>query len=379
MLWLDGRAVEKGPRMKTFFPGTAFRYLAGRVFVAVILTLAAFTAVDVLGEGSDRFSGWMSSGTTLVGLEYLALRTPFMVSQLLPVSLLGGVMFAFLLLHRAGEIVAFQALGISRMRIAFPALLVAVILGLFDFALAEGVVPVTNGHARRLLSAPVSGKIGISDDAGEAWIRTTDGFMVAKSYNRKHPQLEQVTVFLMGVYPEVKTVLQVESAIWDGQKWKLSGVRALKVKGDEEIFPVAVGRQLISASPSEFGSARPSNPEDFSLAELDAFIAELRRKKLDPAGYLVLRAMKFALPASCVILAALGVAFSLEVRPRSSGLGFKFALALATGIGYWMILGFMVSLGKSGIIPATLAAWLTDFLFGLLALSFFLFGEELQL
>jgi lipopolysaccharide export system permease protein len=183
----------------------------------------------------------------------------------------------------------------------------------------------------------------------------------------------------MGAYPEVQTILQVERAIWDGQKWKLFGVRALKVRNDQEIFRVLAGYLPINASPVDLTGARLSNPEDFSLAEIGEFISELRRKGLDPAGYLVVRALKFALPASCVILAALGIAFSLEVRPRISGLGVKLALALATGVGYWIILGFTVSLGKSGVLPATLAAWLPDFLFGLVALSLFLFGEELKL
>jgi lipopolysaccharide export system permease protein len=365
--------------MRIIFPQTTFRYLAGRVVVPVLLTLTAFTLVDVLGEGSDRFSGWMSSGNTMVGLEYLALRVPFMVSQLLPVSLLGGIMLAFLLLHRAGEIVAFQALGISRLRIALPAFVVATVLGLFDFALAEGVVPVTNYQAHELLSPRAGSRTNNSDTVGETWVRTKDGFMVATSYDRGRTQLKGVTVFQMGAYPEVQTILQVERAIWDGQKWKLFGVRALKVRNDQEIFRVLAGYLPINASPVDLTGARLSNPEDFSLAEIGEFISELRRKGLDPAGYLVVRALKFALPASCVILAALGIAFSLEVRPRISGLGVKLALALATGVGYWIILGFTVSLGKSGVLPATLAAWLPDFLFGLVALSLFLFGEELKL
>jgi LPS export ABC transporter permease LptG len=320
----------------------------------------------------------MSSGNTFNGLAYLALRVPFMVSQLVPVALLGGVMFAFVMLHRTGEIIAFQALGMSRTRIALPALLVAAILGLFDFALTEGVVPITNAHARKLLSLHPSGKIDNLNAAGETWVRTTDGFMAARYYDRKRAEADDVTVFLMGAYPDLRLILQAQRAIWNGRKWQLLGVRGLNVQNGGDVLPVLAGHQLTSASLSGFNSVGLSNPDDFSLAELDEFIAELRREGLDPAGYLVVRALKFALPASCVILAALGIAFSLEVKPRQSALGLKLALALVTGVGYWVILGFTVSLGKSGILPAALAAWLPDFLFGLLALSFFMFGEELQ-
>jgi lipopolysaccharide export LptBFGC system permease protein LptF len=51
-------------------------------------------------------------------------------------------------------------------------------------------------------------------------------------------------------------------------------------------------------------------------------------------------------------------------------------LAVATGVGYWMILGVCVSLGKSGLMPAWPAAWIPNFAFGALAVSTFLLGEE---
>jgi lipopolysaccharide export system permease protein len=112
------------------------------------------------------------------------------------------------------------------------------------------------------------------------------------------------------------------------------------------------------------------------LAELDAFIGELRREGLAPNGYLVVRALKFALPCSCLVMAALGLALSLKASPRRSGFGPKIGLAVATGVGYWIVLGITVSLGKSGLMPPWTAVWTPNFLFGGIALSIFLYDEE---
>ena len=118
------------------------------------------------------------------------------------------------------------------------------------------------------------------------------------------------------------------------------------------------------------------DPEEFSLWELDHYIHDLRNKGLDPGGYIVDRDLKYAMPLSCLIMVALGMALSLDPMPRSLSLGRSFGLAIGIGFGYWLAFGLTSSLGRSGIIPAAAAAWTPNAIFAALALSIFLFGEE---
>jgi lipopolysaccharide export system permease protein len=57
-------------------------------------------------------------------------------------------------------------------------------------------------------------------------------------------------------------------------------------------------------------------------------------------------------------------------------LGRSFGLAIVIGFGYWLSLGITASLGRSGLLPAVIAAWLPNFMFAMIAMSIFLFGEE---
>ena len=118
------------------------------------------------------------------------------------------------------------------------------------------------------------------------------------------------------------------------------------------------------------------DPEEFSLWELNHYIQTLRRKGLDPGGYLVDRDLKYAMPLSCIIMVALGLALSLDPLPRSVSLGRSFGLAIAIGFGYWLAIGLTSSLGRSAIVPPLAAAWTPNLVFATLALSIFLFGEE---
>jgi len=355
---------------------TVFWYLTKRILGPFLLALAAFTLVSLIGEGSDRFATWLRTGVALLGLNYLALRLPFMVSQLLPVSLLAGVMFGFAMLNRAEEVVALQALGISRARLAIPVFVLAVVVAICDFGLSEGIVPAANRRAYRLLMTEIKHQAPSAQETGETWVRTRQGFLVAEHYDRNRRELYDVTVFKLGRYPTLRAILHVQRAVWEHAGWKLTGIRSLSLEPGDRIATEAVAKVHLDASPGDFGSVFSSSPDEFSLTELNQFIADLRRRGLDPKGYLVVRALKFALPFSCLVMAALGLALSLNQTPRRSGMAPKIAIAVAAGVGYWLVLGIMVSFGKSGLISPWPAVWTSNVLFGGIALSIFLYGEE---
>ncbi|HJU12359.1 MAG TPA: LptF/LptG family permease, partial [Candidatus Binataceae bacterium] len=118
------------------------------------------------------------------------------------------------------------------------------------------------------------------------------------------------------------------------------------------------------------------DPEEFSLWELDGYIADLKQKGLDPGGYLVDRDLKYAMPLSCIIMVALGIALSLDPLPRHLSLGRSFGNALIIGFGYWLAFGLTSSLGHSSIIAPWVGAWTPNIIFAVLALAIFLVGEE---
>jgi lipopolysaccharide export system permease protein len=354
---------------------TVFWYLTRRLAGPVMVALAVFTLVDVLGEGADRFAGWFRSGVAIDGFGYLALRVPFMVSQLMPVAILGGVMFAFAMLHRAEEVIAIQAVGISRAQMALPVFTLGIALTLGNFVLSEGLVPITNARAELMLASSLRHDPAEERDSRRVWLRTRGGFLMAESYDRRHAELHEVTIFRLGEYPQLDAITQVERAWWDGHAWVLNGIQELAFKPDGSITPVRPDG-VLGASPTDFNAVIAFKPEELSLRELNQFIDALGRYSAVPAELCVLRALKFALPVSCLVMAMLGLAGSLEPTPRRSGLGKKIGLAVGAGVGYWLLLGFTVSLGKAGVLGAWPAAWIPDLLWAALALSLFLLGEE---
>jgi lipopolysaccharide export system permease protein len=353
------------------------RFLAGQFFGPFLVCLAAFTAAYLLGDMFDRFSDLIRyGGLGLLGLEYFLLKIPLIVSQVLPVACLAGVLLGFAILNRSGEVLACQQLGISRLEMAIPVLVIAAAISVFDFALSETVVPLATRQAKYLYDVQLKKRQlkGIFADR-RIWVRLNDGFASAHSYDKKQRTLDGLTIYRIDEHYDVKEIIRAKTARWRADHWVPDGLTTLKVGHGGAVTPTDNTGLHLGLGPADFGMLR-LDPEEFSLWELDAYIAGLRRKGLDPGSYMVDRDLKYAMPLACVIMVALGMALSLDPLPRNLSLGRSFGLAIVIGFCYWLAFGITSSLGRSALLPAWLAAWLPNTTFAIIALSIFLFGEE---
>jgi lipopolysaccharide export system permease protein len=344
----------------------------GETFLAALIT---FLVLDLLASFIDKFEDLVSYGLLRpAGIEYLVLKLPLMTAQLIPVACLAGVLLGLAMLNRSGELLALQGLGISRWSIALPLLLTSALLSVAAFGLNETIVPAATRRSKYLLDGVIHHQPQFTYRA-QNWLRTRDCFIGVKSYDALHKRLIGVRVFQIGPQYTLHAIYNADSAQWNGTDWKFSGLKILDLKHQGTLAAAAAHQFRLDAKPGDFSFAILS-PEEYSLSELDDYIARLRRNGLDPGSYLVDRDVKYALPLSCLVMMFCGLALSLDPVPRASSAGRGFILGLGLGLAYWITLGFTISFGRSGIMPAWLAAWLPNLLFSLLAAALFLTGEE---
>jgi len=356
---------------------TVDRFLAGQFIGPFGFSLAAFTGIYLLVDIFDRFDDLMRyGGFNSLGLEYFVLKLPLIVSQLLPVACLAGALLGLALLNRTGEILALQGLGISRLELAAPIVVMAALISVFDFALTETVVPLATRQATHLYSVEIKKRnpTGVFA-AGGIWIRVRDGFLSVDRYDPHQLTLVGVTIFHLSPDRTLRDIHVAASATWDGKDWRLSAPKVMRVGQGGSVSVASDDDFRLDAKPSDFSLLR-QNPEEFNLAELNHYISSLRRKGLDPGGYVVDRDLKYAMPLACLIMVVLAVSLSLDPIPRKVSLSRNFGAGIGLGFAYWLALGFTASFGRSGLVPAWVAAWLPNATFAALAFSIFLFGEE---
>ncbi|MGO9603427.1 MAG: LPS export ABC transporter permease LptG [Candidatus Binataceae bacterium] len=353
------------------------RFLAGQFFGPFMVCTAAFTAAYLLGDMFDRFNDLIKyGGLGLIGLEYFALKIPLILSQILPVACLAGILLGFAILNRSGEVLACQQLGISRLEMAIPVMFVAILVTAFHFTISETIVPRATREAKYLYHVELKKRQLQSVFADKRiWIRLRNGFASADAYDQKKEELHGVTVYHVGEDYTLKNIVYADHARWHANRWVPQGIKTFELEANGDIKSEDNDRLGLALKPADFSILR-LDPDEFSLWELNDYIASLKSKGLDPGGYVVDRDLKYAMPVSCLIMVALGMALSLDPLPRNLSLGRSFGLAIAIGFGYWLAFGITSSFGRSGLMAPWLAAWLPNIMFSLIAFSIFLFGEE---
>ncbi|MDB5107612.1 MAG: permease [Candidatus Binatus sp.] len=353
------------------------RFVAAQFFGPFMVCLAAFVAAYMLGDMFDRFDDLIRyGGLGLIGLAYFALKLPLMVSQILPVASLAGVLLGFALLNRSGEVLACQQLGISRLEMAVPVLFVAILISGFNFLINETVVPAATREAKYLYDVQMKKRQlkGVFANR-RIWVRVRDGFVSVDRFDPKRQELAGVTHYELKPDFGLKDVVRATGAAWNGHRWVTEGMNSFQIAPDSNVTKTDKNGLELGLTPADFGLIR-QDPEEFSLWELNRYIQDLRSKGLDPGGYVVDRDLKYSMPLACLIMVALGMALSLDPLPRKSSLGRSFLLAIVIGFAYWFVFGITSSFGRSALLPAWVAAWLPNFMFAMIAISIFLFGEE---
>jgi lipopolysaccharide export system permease protein len=288
--------------------------------------------------------------------------------MVLPAAVLFATVFSIGSFTRHAELTAAKASGISFYRMTAPILLGAFLAFGLNLALGK-VVPITNQRRSELLQQDKA-QIGtnrynfaFAGEYGRVYkayeLRTDSGRIQALQIERK------------GSGPTYPTyVLAADSAVYnpDKQQWTLRNgelnllldtARTLTVT-----FQSAHDRRL-TERPTDM-MAKPRDPHDLSYDELTRAIASTERSGGDANLTRVERALKIAIPATCLIIALFGA--PLATSTQRGGSAYGIAISLATTMVFLLMIQLTRAIGGKGVIPPDFAAWIPGVIFGFMGL-----------
>jgi lipopolysaccharide export system permease protein len=104
-------------------------------------------------------------------------------------------------------------------------------------------------------------------------------------------------------------------------------------------------------------------PQEMRYEELGKYIAALERSGGDADELRVERALKLAIPITCIIIALFGA--PLATSTQRGGAAYGIAVSLATTIAFLILIQLTKAVGAKGLLDPDIAAWLPNALFGL--------------
>ena len=346
------------------------RYLIHEYLRNLFFITLSFVSLFLIIDFFEKIRMFLSNHATFRQMgAYFLFMTPMIVSQILPAAVLLASLVTCGTLSRHSEITAMKANGISLYRIALPILTIAALTSLTIFFLSEWVTPLTNDRAERIRLVEVqkqASRGGFKQD--QIWYRGEKGIYNFRLFDARTGTLQGITIHCLDRQMKLVMRLDAERGEWKEGRWLFHNV--LIARFDNGAFPVLskMKQQVVDLpeKPSDFQLIQ-KDVEAMGYSELKRYIRKLQSEGYDATRYIVDLHGKIAFPLVSILLAIIGVSFSLRSE-RSGGLAQGIGAGLVIGFSYWLVYAFGMSLGRSGALPPFIAAWFANMLFAVASL-----------
>jgi LPS export ABC transporter permease LptG/LPS export ABC transporter permease LptF len=365
------RTVTRGtyPRLLDAYVVREFLRVFFLILCTFVLLMLIFTFFDLMGH-------ILSNHISLVVVgDYLLNLTPSMLYQLAPLAVLIAVLVTFGVLNRNSEIIAMKAAGISLYRLVVPIVSIGAVLAVSLFLFDQYYLPLANRRQEALRNIIKGNPAQTYLHPEQQWIFGDTGpgeagqifyyqfFDPANNefanlsifeFNPANFQLTQ-RIFAARVYWDP------DSNAWHFQDGWVSTFKDSSVSGfrpfQQASFPE------IHEQP-EYFKREALQSQEMNFAQLQAYIRDLRQSGFDTIPLRVALWQKLAYPLTAIIMAGLAIPFALAMGRRGSLTAI--AVAIAVALAYFVVNNLFSAMGNVDYLPASLAAWSADILFGLI-------------
>lgn len=341
-------------------PSRLSRYIfvqtLGGVAIAAAMALSAIVLVDVVEQ--VRVVGTRAELSLSTAAQLTALRAPYLFEQTLPFVILAGILFSMVRLTRRNEITIMRASGISPWRLAFPAMTLAVLIGMASTAALSPLGSILQRRYEIARNAITNTNAAHSD---AFWISQgdKDGEIILRA-ERADPgqaRLFGVTAFLFFQDKQNRRRflrrLEAREAELVPGAWRLLDVQEaspfdLPAHHDEVSFASTLGREAFSRN--------ALSPALTSVYSLPRVIRTSKLAGLAPRAYEVRLHTLLAVPILLAAMALIAVAFSNRLH-RLGGVSSWIALGVGTGFTAYFLGQISGALASIGAAPAIAAGW----------------------
>jgi LPS export ABC transporter permease LptG/LPS export ABC transporter permease LptF len=356
------------PRILDKYVVSEFLKIFFLVLSGFVVLILVFTVFDLLKDILSHDIGWSTVS------EYLINLTPSMLYQITPLAVLIAVLVTFGVLNRNSEIIAMKASGISLYRLVIPIVLIAASLSASLFLFDQYYLPQANrkqealrniikGKPPQTVLRPEQNWIFGQPHSGEP-----DRIFYYQFFDTGRNEFANLSLFEFdsSTFALTRRIF-ASRAVWNPEtdSWRFLNGWQRDINGAN----VSEFREFLKTSFAEihegpdYFKKESKKAQEMNFGQLDRYIGDLSQSGFDTMRLRVELWHKMAYPLMAVVMAALAIPFALSMGRRGSLTGI--AVAIAVTLAYFVVDGLFGALGDVNYLPAALAAWSSDLLFGL--------------
>jgi len=346
---------------------TEFLKMFGMVLAGLVILMLVFTFFELIGDILRNHPSMTTVG------EYLLNLTPSMIYQITPLSVLLAVLVTFNLFNRNSELIAMKATGISLYRLVIPVVGISAVLACGLFAFDQSYLPQANRKQEALRNSIKGKPAQTTLNSGQKWIvgqqhaGDPDRIYYYQFFDPDQNAFANLTLFEFDptTFAMTKRIFAAK-ATWseDEHAWVFENGWERTMQGTNVSFREFENAKFaeVHEEPAYFKKENLQSQE-MNFGQLDRYISDLRQSGFDTMRLRVQLYHKLAYPLVTIVMAVLAIPFALSMGRRGSLTGVAWGIGIA--LGYWVAAGLFDAMGSSNLLPAAIAAWSPDILFGL--------------
>ena len=337
----------------------------GKIFLSTSLGFPLIITTFDLTDNLDKYLN-RALPPRDIALSYVYWM-PEAVQFVLPAAVLFATVFSIGGFTRHSEITAAKASGVSFHRFTLSILFGAALAAAAALMLSE-VVPRSNKRRSELLqeSRYTSGNerfnFAFAAEQGRVYraavLNVERGYLEGLEIERKGRETD-------GAYPT--WVVSANNAMYrpdTGWTVRQGAFHVVPARGRDVVFRFDSLRDRSMRETPRDLMASPKAPADMGYEDLGRFIEAMERSGSDVNTLRVERALRIAVPVTCLIIAFFGM--PLATSNQRGGTAYGVGLSLGTTVTFLILIQLTKAVGGRGVVAPEVAAWVPNMVFGLL-------------
>ncbi|HKI50678.1 MAG TPA: LPS export ABC transporter permease LptG [Geothermobacteraceae bacterium] len=348
------------------------RYISRQYFQVFTLTMSCFVSLYLLIEFFDRASDFMNKGATASQyLFYFLGKTPAILIQIAPLSVLLTTFVILGRLSRSNELTAIFSCGISLRHIISIFLLATSLVCAALLLLENSLVPLGGKTANHIWTVELGDNKQTTVSQNRIWIREQGRFIQVGMADPESRSLQQIKLFMVDQEQRpIERIDALSARYSESGEWLGEDIAVHRFKpGSNEVEFHKLARMPIELhkSPEDFIQIRDNLSQEKSLFELFELIGKLKQEGFNTLRFECDLNQRFAAPFTCLVMAIFGIPFALR-RGRDSSFALGISLSVAVGVIFHVANSALMAFGYAEVLPPIVAAWAGNILFTLLGL-----------
>jgi len=350
------------------------RYIVKKAFLSYLFIIVSFVGLYLIAELFTNLSDFIRAKATL-GLvaEYYLNLLPFMYVNTTAFALSIAVAFTLGELNRSNEIVCMRASGVSIFRIAWPLLILSLVLSFTTFVVQEKILTRSQKKAEDIKMNYIEyspDKRGVEENI---IFYSTDKLIIADKFIPKENKLENVKILKEDRNGNIKEQIIAKNIVYQQNKWIASNVINYKLDRSGSIVDIPIlskeKKLELDEKPHTIAFKSMSGQDSFAMQlPLKVLKQKIKNiKSMQTSSKVLNKAIvdyheKVSRPFAHFFLTLGVIPFAIEIRKRKAAT-MSLVWGVLFGILYFALFSVSIPLGREAHIIPQLSAWVAPLFF----------------